>query len=550
MKYRIKKFNEKADEISISTFHSFCYGYLYDFAPYVGYEMKFGIIDDDDKLKIIRNIIKEHELDILDADAIKTISNVKNHTDTTYTSIDQAVKMNFIFHEYQAIILKNNKMDLDDLMYQFKNLLANYEALKEFLQEACEYILVDECQDTNVIQYEILEIISKKHNNLFMVGDQDQCIYTFRGSNLDNIKHFIETKQPKIIKLEENYRSNANILNVANNLIKNNNKRLDKTLYTNQFSKNYQVIYAPLENSYEEARYIANLIIKLSDAGYLYQDIAVLYRNHAISNSFEKELIRQKIPYKIIGSYPFFKHKEIKTISNYYYFLNNKDDLSLNEIYAVPPRKIGDVTFSTLETDAKQLNTSIYEQMQLSTNENIKAFVELIKKLETSFKTESPKDYIQVLLETIKYNDYLSKQEKVKQKLSRIQDFIQMFAGLPNTEYPDQETIKFLNDIYLKPDETTDDKIVKLMTIHQAKGLEFKVVIIAGCNEGILPSFKATNNDIEEERRIFYVAITRAKERLYLLSANQRTLHGKIQTFKPSSFLKNMNLECIHLDKF
>lgn len=548
MKYRIKKVNDKAGKVHISTFHSFCYSHLYDFSEYIGYPKKFNIIDDDDRLKIVKEIIEENNLSILDITVLKTISNIKNHTETEYENINQAVKINFIFHEYQRILLKNYKMDLDDLLYQFQKLMINNPSLKEFLQESAEYILVDECQDTNLIQYEILEMLSKVNNNLFMVGDQDQCIYTFRGSHLANIKTFIDNKNPRIIKLEQNYRSNENILNVANHLIQNNQQRIDKRLYSSGYYKNYQVIYADLDNGFEEATYIAKLITKLTDAGYLYKDIAILYRNHQISNGIEKEMLKNRLPYQLVGGYPFFKHKEIKTIIKYYHFLQNKDDLSLKEIYNIPTRKIGEVTLSKLEREASNKATSIYNQMLLSKNEFIREFVETIKVLEKEFLTEEPSVFIKKLLSIIKYNDYLLKQEKAKIKLTRVYEFMQMFENIPRTDHPNLDSMIFLNQINLDNEKDENHEYVKLMTIHQAKGLEFKVVIIAGLNESVLPSYKSAIKDIEEERRIFYVAITRAKERLYLLSAKERIINGKVQSLKPSSFLNNINIENLHHD--
>lgn len=548
MRYRISKSNRNVDGITISTFHSYCFSYLVDFSEYIGYQKGFGIIDDNEKLKIIKKIIADNNLKILDKTVIKFISNIKNHTNQNYENINEAMITNFVFYEYQKILLQNQKMDLDDLLYYFHKLLKLYEPLKEIIQQTSKYILVDEFQDTNVIQFEILELLSGVHNNLFMVGDQDQCIYTFRGSNLNNIEDFIEKKNPKIIKLQTNYRSNKNILNVANDLIKSNVKRIDKNLYPTQYAKDYQVIYSELASDYDESIYIANLILKLKEKNYEYDDICILYRNHSISSNIERELLKAKVPYNLIGRNRFFEHKEIKTIINYFYFLQNKDDISLYEIFNFPNRKIGEVTFSSLEEQSKNENKTIYEVMKESSNENIKKFVDLIETLDLKFSEEQPYDFMKTLLEELEYESFITKQENAKEKLQRIYEFKNMFINIELKNDLRLSTIEFLNQIYLHEEDGDEAKSVNLMTIHQAKGLEFKVIIIAGCNEGILPSYKASTNDLEEERRIFYVAITRARERLYLLSARQRTLFGKKRIFKPSPFLSDINLDLMFID--
>ena len=326
MKVRLKYLNINTNGLTVSTFHSFCFGYLSVLAPYLGYKEFFIVIDDDDKLKVIRKIINENNIELIDTEVAKIISAIKNHTKYPLKSLKESFIINYVFHRYQEILKSYNKMDLDDLVYQFYKLLRQEKYFLEHLQKTCQYILVDECQDINNIQYEILLMLAKKHNNLFLVGDQDQCIYAFRGSNIENINHFINEKMAKVIKLEENYRSNKNILEVANALISNNKMRLDKKLYTTNRDQKFQVIRSDLASDKDEAIYVAKLIQKLIILDYNYSDIAVLYRNHFISTNFEKEFMRMNIPYHIFGSFPFFKHKEIKTLIFYYQFLNNNDD--------------------------------------------------------------------------------------------------------------------------------------------------------------------------------------------------------------------------------
>ncbi len=547
MKERLKQL-VNIDNIEISTFHSFCFSYLVEFKEYVGYEKGFSLIDDEDKIKIIRNIINEDKLDIIDSEVVQAISAVKNHNIFINKNLKQSIIINYIFHKYENILLRSLKMDLDDLLYKFYKLLLNQNFIKIHLQQISQYILVDECQDTNKIQYEIIMLLSQIHNNVFLVGDNDQCIYTFRGSNLDNINNFIEAKKAQVIKLEENYRSNQNILEIANSLIKHNHHLLHKNLYTTRKTREFQAIYSNLETSTDEAIYTTRLINKLIEAGYLYNDIAILYRNNFVSPTFEKELIKQKIPYQTFGSYPFFKHKEIKTIFYYYQLLfNNDDDLAFTEIINIPKRKIGEVTLTKIQLNAKQKNISLYESAKQF--EETTEFIQLIDFLSKHFKTLSPKHFINLFLEKIKYQDYLLSQIDSKSKINRLYDFIKMISDIEDYNNPNIATIDLLNQIYLKNKQDIDNGLVKLMTIHQAKGLEFKVVIIAGCNEGIIPSFKSSKNEIEEERRIFYVAITRAKERLYLLSADKRLVNGKYQYFKPSTFLENISFNNLYIDK-
>ena len=401
------------------------------------------------------------------------------------------------------------------LLYHFHTLIYQQENyFLEHLQKICQYILVDECQDINNIQYKILLMLTKKHNNLFLVGDQDQCIYAFRGSNIENINHFIDVKMARVIKLEENYRSNENILEVANALIRNNKIRLDKILYTTNRTQKFQVIRANLATDKDEAIYVTKLIKKLITLDYKYSDIVVLYRNHFISTSFEKEFMKINIPYHVYGSFPFFKHKEIKTLIFYYQFLNNNhDDLALREIYNTPSRGIGPITFRNIEEIAEKENISLFQAMIASSIKEVQAFVSLIDALTKEFQNLDSKTFIEMLLSKIKYYEYILKFDNSKAKINRLNEFIKMIEDLDSNDNKYQSTIHFFNQLMISNNKDEDTEgFVKLMTIHQAKGLEFKVVIVAGCNEGIIPSYKTDLKTIEEERRIFYVAITRDRK--------------------------------------
>ncbi len=548
MKQRIKELLNRDVKVTLSTFHSYCNSILYSFPEYVGYEPHYNIIDEEDKKSIIHNIITTLKLDIKEEIAIKAISNYKNLTSFPARTLKENLDTVKIYHIYQKTLKNSNKMDFDDLLYLFLKLLKNEIWIREELQTSCIQLLVDEAQDINKIQYQIILELAKLNQNIFLVGDEDQSIYSFRGSDIACINDFVNKEEAEVIKLEQNYRSCQNILEAANSVIRQNKNRIDKKLFTNYKENNFKLVVANLYSDNDEARYITALIKALINKGYKYSDFAILYRNNAISVNIEKELLKQELPYILIGKTPFFKHKEIKLLISYLLFLiNNKDDISFTYIYNNPHRGIGEMTFNKIKELASQNSISLYEASKLLLEDkNIKQFIDFINKLSVNLNNQTPHQLLSNLIKQLDYISILKKENNAKDKITRVYTLLEMFDQIELTDTTANLITNYLNNLYLENNPETETGYIKLMTIHQAKGLEYKTVIVAGCNDGILPSFKTNFNSLEEERRIFYVAITRAKERLYLLSARKRLIAGKYQDYNISPFILEIQKNLIN----
>ena len=538
MKSRLAKMLNNVPRCNISTFHSYFFQELNMNATTLGFTYPISIIDSDDILKIIRSIIEEQKFNIKDSDVYHYISNIKNHIINDYKNLQEATTVGFIFNKLQEELLKINRMDFDDILYYYDKLLdIDQEYLNE-MRILFKYVLIDESQDMNQIQYEIISKLSKKAKSLFLVGDQDQCIYTFRGSNLEIINRFILDFNAKTIVLEENYRSSKNILESANKLIKFNNKRIEKNLFTTNEEDNYKIFYKGFRTSAEEANYAANLILRLKEVGYKDSEICILYRNNMISNPIERELVRKQIPFTTYGSYPFFMHKEIKSLINHYRFcFNPNDDLSLEIIINYPKKRLTENEFSLVKTNSINNKISYFESLKKI---NLDAYNNLLE-IKTSFENQTPKEFINYLINKLQLIEIISKEKNSKNKISRILEFKNYLEELPEVKHI-QETKNLINNIYLQNTKEKQKDTISLMTIHQAKGLEFKAVILVGCNHGILPSSKSIDTNNEEERRLFYVAITRAKERLFLTSSQIRFINGKFNYYPPSNFLLEMGI--------
>ena len=538
MKSRLAKMLNNVPRCNISTFHSYFFQELNMNATTLGFTYPISIIDSDDILKIIRSIIEEQKFDIKDSDVYHYISNIKNHIINNYKNLQESTTVGFIFNKLQEELLKINRMDFDDILYYYDKLLdIDQEYLNE-MRTLFKYVLIDESQDMNQIQYEIISKLSKKAKSLFLVGDQDQCIYTFRGSNLEIINRFILDFNAKTIVLEENYRSSKNILESANKLIKFNNKRIEKNLFTTNEEDNYKIFYKGFRTSAEEANYAANLILRLKEVGYKDCEICILYRNNMISNPIERELVRKQIPFTTYGSYPFFMHKEIKSLINHYRFcFNPNDDLSLEMIINYPKKRLTENEFSLVKTNSINNKISFFESLK---ELNLDAYNNLLE-IKTSFENQTPKEFINYLINKLQLIELISKEKNPKNKISRILEFKNYIEELPEVNHI-QETKNLINNIYLQNTKEKQKDTISLMTIHQAKGLEFKAVILVGCNHGILPSSKSIDTNNEEERRLFYVAITRAKERLFLTSSQIRFINGKFNYYPPSNFLLEMGI--------
>lgn len=538
MKSRLAKLLNNVPRCNISTFHSFFFQELNMNALLIGFEYPISIIDSDDKLKIIRKIIEEENLDLKDSEVLRYISNIKNHIINDYKNLEESISVGLVFNRLQEELKKINRMDFDDILYYYDKLI---DSDPEYLQEEREefkYVLIDESQDMNQIQYEIISKLCKKSKSLFLVGDQDQCIYAFRGSNLEIINRFLLDFKAKTIILEENYRSTKNILESANKLIKFNNLRIDKNLFTSNEEDNHKIFYRGFHTSHEEANYIANLVVRLKEVGYQDKDICILYRNNMISNPIEKELIKKNLSFTTYGSYPFFMHKEIKSLINHYRFcFNPNDDLALEMIINYPVKRLTEKELQDVKTDSQNKRIPLYVALKTI---KLDVYTQLTE-LKNLFENLTPKEFISLLLNRLNLIGYLSKEKNPKNKITRVLEFKTYMEEIPEANHI-EETKNLINNIYLQNTKEKQKDTISLMTIHQAKGLEFKAVILCGCNQGILPSSKSIDINNEEERRLFYVAITRAKERLFLTSSQRRFMNGKFNFYSPSNFLLEMGI--------
>ena len=561
-------------DVYASTFHSLCSRILRSHAEKLGYSNHFVVYDDDDSKRLIKECIKTLNLD----DKIASYKNVKNEISRAKDKLinfqefkrksagDYRLSaISEIYELYQKKLIESDAMDFDDLIMNTVILFKNNPAVLENYQEKFKYILVDEYQDTNYTQYILIRDLAKKYSNLCVVGDDDQSIYKFRGATIQNIldfeKHFLGAKT---IRLEQNYRSTKNIINAANSVIKNNHNRKEKTLWTdNEQGEKIKVHTAYSEH--DEANYISEAIQDLVARGSKYSDIAVLYRMNSQSNVIEKVFIKSGIPYRILGGFRFYERKEIRDMIAYFSVINNpKDEIRLKRIINQPRRSIGERTIAQATEIANETgkdlldvirNSGKYEQLQ-RVSSKLKAFSDLIDELVSISKDSSISlhELYDIMLEKTGYIDYLktdkdsgeSRIENVKELLSNIKKY--------EEENPNGDLSGFLEEVSLLTDidnyDENADSIV-MMTLHSSKGLEFPTVFIPGFEEGIFPGMQSFSNEseVEEERRLAYVGITRSKERLYLLNSDSRMIFGSTSHNKSSRFLSEIPQELLDRTK-
>ena len=559
MKERISNMVEDSKYIQISTYHSLGLLFIRENCKELGFNPNFTIIDSDDSLTLIKKIMKENGIDdkSFNPRAIRNaISSAKNELiDATsyekYALTEFETKVHEVYKRYESRLKLGNSLDFDDLLMLPIVLFKNNKEILEKYQERFKYILVDEYQDTNYAQYTLSKLLSSKYKNIFVVGDIDQSIYAFRGANYKNILNF-EKDYPnnKTILLEENYRSTKAILNVANDVIKNNKMRKEKNLWT-QNSDGEKIIYHKAENEKDEASYVKNEIKKLIDNGVEKSDIAVLYRTNAQSRIIEEELLHENIPYKVVGSFYFYNRKEIKDLISYLKLIyNQNDDISLLRVINTPKRGIGLKTIENLSIKAVSENKSIYEVIDSGKELTFKNIIEKIKENKENLSLTELIEYI--LTETGMKQELES--EKTVESEIRLENLNEFKTVARNFEdkYGIISLEEFLDSISLVSDieEHKDNKdVVTLMTVHSAKGLEFGYVFVIGMEETIFPHKNSLldNEEIEEERRLCYVAVTRAKKKLYLTNAKKRMIFGDISYNPPSRFINEINEE--YLDK-
>lgn len=561
-----------SESIWVSTFHSTCVRILRRYIDRLGYENSFTIYDSDDQKSLMKSVCKKLNIDTKkykEKNILSQISRAKNdfispeqyalnnQNDFSKKIIVQAYK------SYQEQLKSNNALDFDDLLVKTVELFKGNPDILEQYQERFRYIMVDEYQDTNTVQFRLISMLASKYKNLCVVGDDDQSIYKFRGANINNILDFEKVfPDAKVIKLEQNYRSTQNILNAANEVIKNNKERKSKKLWSDK-EPGDKITVKTLENGFMEADYIVSQIKKLKDEkGYKYSDFACLYRTNAQSRAIEERLVSASIPYKLVGGVNFYQRKEIKDILAYLKTIDNgMDDLAVRRIINIPKRGIGATTVEKIQSYADSRGYSFYDSLKQEeciealgrSGTKVKNFAGFIQMLRTKKNYMSIRELTNEILETTGYLEELRLEgtDEAKDRISNIEELISKIADYEeNTENP--ELSGFLEEVALiadidSLDENSDYMI--LMTVHSAKGLEFPVVFMCGMEDGLFPGYMSINSedpsDMEEERRLCYVAITRAMERLFILSARQRMLHGETQYNRPSRFLGEIPSELI-----
>lgn len=546
-----------AYESQISTFHSFGLKIIKENYNLLGYDKNFTILDSDDTLSVIKKIMKNMNIDPkrLNPKYVRNmISSAKNELiDSTqyenYISAESEKIVGKIYKKYESDLIKNNSVDFDDLLTLPIKLFNQYPNILKIYQDKYKYILIDEYQDTNEAQYTLTKMISSKHKNICVVGDNDQSIYSFRGANYKNILNFEnDYNDAKVIMLEQNYRSTKTILNAANSIIKNNEMRKDKNLWSeNEDGK--KITYYRAYDERHEASYVISEIKKLIESGVQEKDIVIIYRTNAQSRVLEEEFLKSGLPYKIVGSFFFYNRKEIKDLISYLKLIyNEKDDVSLTRIINVPKRGIGTKSINNLVNKAYIEGTSIYETIESGKELEFKKLIE-------DLKNDSENCTLTQLIDNILIKTGIKAELENEKSLEadiRLENLEEFKSITKNFE--EQEGLvsleDFLNEISLVSDieEHKDNpNRITLMTIHSAKGLEFDNVFIVGMEEGIFPHANSSfdKQDLEEERRLCYVAITRAKKQLYLVNAKRRMLFGKDSINPPSRFIEEIDSDCI-----
>ena len=541
----------------ISTFHSFGVEILREYGYLVNIDKNFTILDSDDSLKVIKIIIDDMNLNktISPKHVKEVISSYKNKLvlpeeaeKNTYTFEEKQIV--YIYEKYNKKLYNSNSVDFDDLLLIPYLILDKYNAVLEDFQEKYKYILIDEYQDTNDAQYFLVKMLSAKYKNLFVVGDSDQSIYSFRGANYKNILNFTKDfPNAKVIKLEQNYRSTNNILSIANNVIKNNIERSHKDLWSS-LGDGEKVKFNQLNTEEDEVNYVISEIKKISNQ-YDYDDIAIIYRTNAQSRLFEQLFINNVIPFKLVGSFGFFNKKEIKDLIAYLKLIDNpKDDISFLRIVNYPTRGIGNKTVENLQRKANLSNLSLYESIE-EDDKKLILFKNLIEEIKDNYENISLKSLVERICEKTNLLETIKKDNDLESSI-REENIKEFITYVDNYEKENNSSLReFLENLILFSDRENnnenEEKKVNLMTVHAVKGLEFKVVFVVGLEESLFPYQLSLENvqDIEEERRLYYVAVTRAKEKLYLLSAKRRYAFAKISYNPVSRFVYESNIDII-----
>lgn len=558
---------EDGMNINASTFHSACVRILRSEIETIGYSRDFTIYDSDDSQRLIKNIMADIDvsekqiapraiLSEISCSKDRMITPAEMHKDAGQDYRKKIISR--IYALYQERLKEANALDFDDILCRTVDIFEQFPDILEKYQKRYRYIMVDEYQDTNHVQFRLVSLLSAGHGNLCVVGDDDQSIYKFRGANIENILGFESVfKGAKVIRLEQNYRSTQTILNAANSVISNNSGRKEKSLWT-AGSKGEKIYWYKAVDESDEAQFVADTIQEYYKNTGRYSDCAVLYRMNAQSNAVERVLVKCGIPYRVYGGMRFYDRKEIKDVTSYLAFINNHSDmLRFRRIINEPKRGIGDSTLTLIEEISRDLKLTPYDVLRTAGE-----YAPLVKKANvlknaynmfeylTEKSEELPLDeFLDVLLDKTGYLDYLKTLDNADTKIENVQELRSSMAKY--MQEADEPTLNgFLEEVALYSEadrDDSDDDRVTLMTVHSAKGLEYENVFVVGMDDGIFPSSRSFNNqdDMEEERRLAYVAITRAKSRLYLTNARKRMLFGQTQTNITSRFMREIGSELI-----
>lgn len=570
-----KEMRERVEELvgdiakacTISTFHSFGMRLLRMYGKEVGYNSNFTIYDTDDQKRIVKAILKGQNLSIngvklTERDLVSMISKIKEQIKT----LDEYSVMNKqiveVYDKYNRALLESNAMDFSDILLNTYKLLQKPEILEK-VQNKYKYIMIDEYQDTNNLQYKIIDLIARKSSNLCVVGDENQSIYGFRGANILNILNFENNyNNAKIIKLEENYRSTTTILDAANELIKNNKSSKDKKLWT-QNGKGDLIKVLACDNARDEVSRIIEIIKRNHQNGIAYRDMTILYRTNAQSRLFEEGFLRYNIPHKVFGGISFYSRAEIKDIIAYLSIIvNPQDELNLQRIINVPKRKVGEKGIEKIVTYARENNLNLLEALShikeisgltVVGKEKLLEMYDIIKELKDLSYTETASYIVQTLIDKIKYIDYIKENySDAEARIENIDEFKNSILELENVvgELRLNEYLENVSLISATDDLEEKSDYVKLMTIHNSKGLEFPIVFLVGFENEIFPGTRAMfeEKEMEEERRLCYVALTRAEKKLYLSHATIRFVYGQDRLSTPSVFLKEIPEKLLDID--
>ena len=567
-----------SESIWVSTFHSACVRILRRHIDNLGYDTNFTIYDTDDQKSLMKDVCRKMNIDTKIYKERSLLAQISHAKDELLTPDDMEMKaagdynmkkVASVYREYQAALRKNNALDFDDLIVKTVELFEKCGAVLEYYQERFKYIMVDEYQDTNTAQFKFISLLAQRYQNLCVVGDDDQSLYKFRGANIGNILGFEHVfPDARVIRLEQNYRSTRNILNAANQVIANNTERKAKTLWTEN-EEGSKVHFRQFLNAYEEAEYVAGEIGKLKRNGLgNYRDCAILYRTNAQSRIFEEKFIAANIPYKLVGGVNFYARKEIKDLLCYLKTINNaRDDLAVQRIINVPKRGIGATTLGRVQDYADNMGISLYEALRVAEEvpsigrslSKIDGFVTFIQMLKSKADVMTVEEILQEVIDSTGYVAELEAEdtEESRARIENIDELISKTVAYQEAmeEQNQSATLSgFLEEVALVADIDTvdpDQDYVLLMTLHSAKGLEFPKVFMVGMEDGIFPSHMTISygddGEMEEERRLCYVGITRAMKDLTLTCAQQRMIRGETQYNRVSRFVREIPRELVDL---